>query len=199
MQITGSFEGIFNSTTNGITAKKAIRNNGGKIIDFQFTAVNKAFAQLFNMSINDLLGHSFKQVYGDSSDSYFYAYLSTVETGQEAKFEYYNKRHEKWFETTVVKMLDGVVATHVDITERKHASNIISNNFEDLKKTTDQLRDSYTQLERSNIDLMQFASVASHDLKETLRKIQTFGNILQSKLKDKLIFLQIRQITLEYR
>ena len=42
------------------------------------------------------------------------------------------------------------------------------------------------QLERSNFDLMQFASVASHDLKEPLRKIQAFGNILQSKIKNKL-------------
>jgi two-component system CheB/CheR fusion protein len=36
------------------------------------------------------------------------------------------------------------------------------------------------------MDLLQFASVASHDLKEPLRKIQTFGNILSSKIESKL-------------
>jgi two-component system CheB/CheR fusion protein len=43
------------------------------------------------------------------------------------------------------------------------------------------------KLERSNYDLLQFASVASHDLKEPLRKIQAFGNILQEKIKEKLL------------
>src|SRR5204862_2246754 len=36
------------------------------------------------------------------------------------------------------------------------------------------------------MDLLQFASVASHDLKEPLRKIQTFGNILMAKTREKL-------------
>jgi signal transduction histidine kinase len=42
------------------------------------------------------------------------------------------------------------------------------------------------QLEQSNFDLLQFASVASHDLKEPLRKIQTFGNLLHENIKDKI-------------
>lgn len=40
------------------------------------------------------------------------------------------------------------------------------------------------ELQRSNSDLMQFASVASHDLQEPLRKIQAFGDRLQSKCGD---------------
>jgi signal transduction histidine kinase len=38
-------------------------------------------------------------------------------------------------------------------------------------------------LESSNHDLQQFASVASHDLKEPLRKIQIFSSILSQKAK----------------
>ncbi|MFD2934070.1 sensor histidine kinase [Spirosoma flavum] len=39
---------------------------------------------------------------------------------------------------------------------------------------------------RANDNLQKFASVASHDLQEPLRKIQSFGNILQSQYADQL-------------
>ncbi len=42
------------------------------------------------------------------------------------------------------------------------------------------------ELQRSNQELERFASVASHDLQEPLRKIQAFGDRLQSKIADTL-------------
>ena len=38
-------------------------------------------------------------------------------------------------------------------------------------------------LQRSNEDLQQFAHVASHDLKEPVRKIITFGNRLKEEFE----------------
>ena len=46
------------------------------------------------------------------------------------------------------------------------------------KKTEQELRDLADKLRRSNEDLQDFAFVASHDLQEPLRKVQTFGDML---------------------
>lgn len=54
-----------------------------------------------------------------------------------------------------------------DVTERRRAE--------------DELRLFSAKLERSNHELQEFASVASHDLQEPLRKIQAFGDRLRNK------------------
>ena len=46
------------------------------------------------------------------------------------------------------------------------------------KRTEQELRHLTDKLRRSNVDLEDFAFVASHDLQEPLRKIQAFGDIL---------------------
>ncbi len=42
-------------------------------------------------------------------------------------------------------------------------------------------KDYSTRLERSNQELRDFASIASHDLQEPLRKVSTFGSILETR------------------
>ena len=54
------------------------------------------------------------------------------------------------------------------------------------KQTESESRDFAARLERSNQELQMFASVASHDLQEPLRKVQTFGDRLKAKYADRL-------------
>jgi light-regulated signal transduction histidine kinase (bacteriophytochrome) len=51
----------------------------------------------------------------------------------------------------------------------------------ELEKKNRQLADLNEELETSNRDLLQFASIASHDLQEPLRKIQIFSNLVKEK------------------
>ena len=70
------------------------------------------------------------------------------------------------------------VGAFTDIHEQKLAEALLRHSEERLeflvKKRTE-------QLERSNEDLQQFAHVASHDLKEPIRKIKIFSNLLQEE------------------
>lgn len=55
---------------------------------------------------------------------------------------------------------------------------------QEVKSRTLELRLLNISLQRSNEDLQQFAHVASHDLKEPVRKIRTFGSRLQDEYSE---------------
>lgn len=68
------------------------------------------------------------------------------------------------------------VGTLTDIHEQKRANEVLEKKVEERTRELIILN---KELEISNNDLQQFASVASHDLKEPLRKIQLFTNIVR--------------------
>ena len=73
------------------------------------------------------------------------------------------------------------VGTFTDIHEQKQNSETLERKVE---ARTHELLEMNNALEISNADLQQFASVASHDLKEPLRKIQVFSSIVRERYKD---------------
>jgi light-regulated signal transduction histidine kinase (bacteriophytochrome) len=70
------------------------------------------------------------------------------------------------------------VGTFTDIAHQKQANEILEQR---VIERTHELQEMNQALEASNHELQQFASVASHDLKEPLRKIQLFGTILRDR------------------
>ena len=100
--------------------------------------------------------------------------LSHVRRGGQGWRDYtVRTKHGKNLETTWtnVKLSDGsLIAIGIDISERKRAE--------------DQIRLYLEKLERSNQELQDFAFVASHDLQEPLRKIQSFGSLLVAEFAD---------------
>ena len=71
----------------------------------------------------------------------------------------------------------------VDITEQKYFTEELEIK---VKERTTSLNKSNEELKQSNIQLDQFAHIASHDLQEPLRKILTFSMRLQDNHKDEL-------------
>ncbi|MBC6419048.1 MAG: hypothetical protein GDA44_09800 [Prochloron sp. SP5CPC1] len=68
--------------------------------------------------------------------------------------------------------------------ELLEANKELASEISERKKVEQDLREFTSKLEQSNRELQDFASVASHDLQEPLRKIQTFGDRLKAKFAD---------------
>jgi len=69
----------------------------------------------------------------------------------------------------------------VDIHQQKMINEILE---EKIKERTKELLEVNKSLEESNADLQQFASIASHDLKEPLRKIHLFGSMIKEQITE---------------
>ncbi len=81
------------------------------------------------------------------------------------------RRHNEELEKIVQKRTAELALSHAQLEARTA----------ELFRSHTRLQIQAQELERSNAALSDFASIASHDLKEPLRKIQTFGNMLQRR------------------
>ncbi|GEP89918.1 two-component system, chemotaxis family, CheB/CheR fusion protein [Chitinophaga terrae (ex Kim and Jung 2007)] len=79
--------------------------------------------------------------------------------------------------------VSGWVITIMDMHEQKVMNEILE---EKVAERTHQLQEINERLEASNNDLQLFASVASHDLQEPLRKIHMFSKLVRDRHKDDL-------------
>lgn len=68
---------------------------------------------------------------------------------------------------------------NMEIAERKKAE-------EKIQNLNNELADAINKLEEANGELKNFACIASHDLREPLRKITMFGTLLKKSLENKL-------------
>ncbi|GAA3920101.1 chemotaxis protein [Chitinophaga oryziterrae] len=159
-------KGVFNASTSMIMAFKAVPG------DFMLQTANKAAERLLGrdaMRKKQVSMLSFPQL---TQNGLFDKYNQVVAKGRVLHTEFKTKLDgmDTWFELAAVKTQDGIVITCNDLTEKKD--------------TEDRLRKANQELESSNTELQQYAFVASHDLKEPLRKIHMFGNMLRERYQE---------------
>ncbi|TAE60573.1 MAG: PAS domain S-box protein [Nostocales cyanobacterium] len=175
------------------------------VMDIQSCQISKslnleAIFGLFPDDINNRYEQILNSIHAEDRDFFIQAYQQAIQT--QSKFEIelrilLNDGSVRWLmcKGKVVNNLSGI-ATHIlgifmDITQKKKLENQTletaiqksEKHFQILalaqKLILEQENKQQQELSLANKELQQFAFIASHDLKEPLRKIKTFGERLQ--------------------
>jgi len=126
-------------------------------------------------------------VHPDDYDRTWKMWEACIKSGEPYDIEYRLRRHDgvyRWFLARAIPLRDeqGTIVkwfgTCTDIHDQRMASDILELK---VKERTEELQKTNLELEASNNELLQFASVASHDLKEPLRKIHMFSNLIKDR------------------
>jgi PAS domain S-box-containing protein len=147
--------------------------------DTTISLINSEFENITGYSKEEVEGKSWREfVVGEDAEK-IWAYRNLRYSGYDAPntydFKFFRKDKSIGYAHITVELIPGtkqLIASVVDITEHK-------NNEKQLKKLNEKLK-------RSNAELEQYASVASHDLREPLRMIKSFLELLENKYADQL-------------
>ncbi len=115
-------QSVFDTSLIGVALHQAVRDEMGNIRDFRIMLVNKEVERVAGRT--DLIGKLYSEEFpGIRIIGLFDVMLKVMETGQPGQLEYCypHDNFDNWFSSMFVKMEDGLVATNMDITARKHA------------------------------------------------------------------------------
>ncbi|MEH3112527.1 PAS domain S-box protein [Pedobacter terrae] len=110
---------VFEVASNPMAYHKAIRDEKGQIVDFEFKLENKEARKYSEI---DRKGQRYSDVYpGINNTHIFQLYCDVVETGHrlDTEVEITLKGVAQWFHLTAAKLDDGLISSAVDISQRK--------------------------------------------------------------------------------
>jgi signal transduction histidine kinase len=170
-QQTDLLEQVMNAVPTAIVVHETIRNQQGQVADFRVIKLNQVAAEWLQNPIEKITNSRLLRHLPAISGNYLFThYQNVIETGIPVRFDY--TINNRYYDFAVLRFGDGLIVTATDVTT--------------ARLYQEQLEISNTELARSNENLRSFTYIASHDLQEPLRKVQSFGDILRDQFADQL-------------
>ena len=149
---------------------------------------NKRWYDYTGLTYNETKDKGWNEVlHPDDQSRAWQVWNHSLQTGDPYEIEYRFKRFDgeyRWFLGRALPIRDenGKIikwfGTCTDVHDQKLMNDVLERK---VKERTEELERINAELEASNNELLQFASVASHDLKEPLRKIHMFSNLIKDR------------------
>ena len=193
----GYLDGIMLDITDRKRAEKAVQDNERHFrelieslpqlfwtcrVDGPCDYLSKQWVEYTGIVEAEQLGYRWlEQLHHEDRDRTVSEWMEKVKTGNVFDIEFRIRRNDgiyRWFKTRAVPMHDA-------------EGNIIkwfgsNTDIDEIKKAEEQLHKLNNDLEQSNVELEQFAYVASHDLQEPLRMVSSFTQLLAKRYHDKI-------------
>jgi two-component system CheB/CheR fusion protein len=161
--------------------------------DGMVTYSNKFFLTYSGLTLEQAVEQGWGAViHPDQNESITRAWLEAVADESEFNSEMLLKKHDgtyRWHfsHALPIRNSDGKITSWVCSSTDIHEQKMFSQELErQISVRTQSLKESNIELEHSNKNLEQFVFIASHDLQEPLRKIQTFSGMLTENANERL-------------
>jgi PAS domain S-box-containing protein len=160
-------EAVFNASFDTISILHSVLDDDDKVVDFEWVMANEKMKELTGKS--DLIGKTIRTELPESLVKVLLPrFQEVIQSALPAQFEHKTDyAGVKYLHTTAVKVGDGLVVMQQDVTERVKAR-------ESLVRLNESLRQKNHALKNINDELNNFAFIASHDLREPIRKIRLY-------------------------
>jgi PAS domain S-box-containing protein len=146
--------------------------------NLNYVILNKYGNKVYNIENDGLIGRNLVDVFPQVKGSQMHLDLQQAFSGEIVHNAAYRSRvSDRVFENFYIPLRDK--------DDKVYRVLVIGHDITELANANEKLKLLNADLEKSNRDLEQFAYVASHDLQEPLRKIQTFSNLLSQNLANK--------------
>jgi PAS domain S-box-containing protein len=147
--------------------------------NYEYVVLNKYGCEAFGVQKQDIIGKNIIEVFPQLENSQMYETLQRAFKKREVLHmqSYKSKISDRVMENFFIPLFDN--------NDEVYQVLVVGHDITDINEAHNKLKELNKELEKSNTDLEQFAFVASHDLQEPLRKIQTFSQILEQNLDNK--------------
>ena len=166
------------------------KDNEGRV-----SFVNRAFCEFVGTSAERIIGKTDHDLFpAELADKYRADDIKVMQTRKIMEWREKNVKEGKPRDVNVVKTpwfdesgtTQGVLVVFWDVTEQVRYEEQLRDYAAQLQEKSDELSHVNEALEQSNVELQQFAYIASHDLQTPLRGIAGFAQFLQRNYQNQL-------------